>query len=54
MLLSVHDSVLLELPTALVEETQQIVVAAMESTLAGFSVPLRVEVKAGRTWAECK
>jgi DNA polymerase I-like protein with 3'-5' exonuclease and polymerase domains len=38
----------------LVEETRQIVVAAMESVPAGFTVPLKVEVKAGRTWAECK
>jgi len=27
------------------------IVAAMESLPAGFTVPLRVEVKAGRTWA---
>ena len=54
MLMPVHDSVLLEVPSSLVEETQQIVVEAMESTPAGFSVPLKVEVKTGRTWAECK
>ena len=54
MLLPVHDSVLLEVPEALVEETQQIVVEAMENTPAGFTVPLKVEVKTGRTWAECK
>ena len=54
MLLPVHDSVLLEVPSAVVEETQQIVVAAMESTPADFSVPLKVEVKTGPTWAGCK
>ncbi len=54
MLLPVHDSVLLEVPAALAEETQQIVVEAMESTPPGFSVPLTVEAKTGRTWAECK
>ena len=54
MLLPVHDSVLLEVPTPLVEQTSQIVREAMESTPAGFAVPLKVEVKAGRTWAECK
>jgi DNA polymerase-1 len=54
MLLPVHDSVLLELPSALAEETQQIVVEAMESMPASFGVPLKVEVKTGRTWAECK
>ena len=44
----------LEVPEGLVEETRQIVVEAMESTPAGFNVPLKVEVKTGRTWADCK
>jgi DNA polymerase I-like protein with 3'-5' exonuclease and polymerase domains len=30
------------------------VVAAMESVPAGFTVPLKVDIKTGRTWAECK
>jgi DNA polymerase I-like protein with 3'-5' exonuclease and polymerase domains len=38
----------------MVEETRRIVVAAMESVSAGFTVPLKVEIKAGRTWAGCK
>ena len=54
MLLPVHDSVLLEVPSSLVEETRKIVVEAMESTPVGFTVPLKVEVKSGRTWAGCK
>ena len=54
MLLPVHDSVLLEVPATLVDETQQIVTAAMETIPTGFSVPLKVEVKTGRTWADCK
>jgi DNA polymerase-1 len=54
MLLTVHDSLLLEVPEAQVEETQQLVVEAMESTPADFSVPLKVEVKTGRTWSGCK
>ena len=54
MLLPVHDSVLLEVPTELVEETRPIVKEAMEAVPTSFSVPLRVEVKAGRTWADCK
>ena len=54
MLLPVHDSVLLEVPEGLVEETQQIVAEVMETLPAGFSVPLRVGVKAGRIWADCK
>ena len=52
MLLPVHDSVLLELPEGLVEETRRIVGEAMESNPADFSVPLKVEVKTGRTWIE--
>ena len=54
MLLPVHDSVLLSVPAALVQDTSQIVRAMMESPPAGFSVPLRVDVTTGRSWADCK
>jgi len=54
MLLSVHDGVLLESPVTLVAETGQIVRDAMEMVTEGFAVPLKVEMRAGRTWAECK
>jgi len=54
MLLPVHDSVLCEVPQELVEETRKIVVDAMESVPEGFTVPLKVEVKTGRTWSDCK
>jgi DNA polymerase-1 len=54
MLLSVHDSVLFSVPVELVGETRRIVVEAMEATPEGFGVPLKVEVKVGRTWADCK
>jgi len=54
MLLPVHDSVLLEVPANLVEETCQIVKNAMQAAPAGFTVPLKVDVKVGRTWADCK
>ncbi|MEI8373464.1 MAG: DNA polymerase A family protein [Planctomycetota bacterium] len=54
MLLPVHDSVLLEVPTELVEETQRIVTEAMEALPPGFSVPLKVDIHAGKTWADCK
>ena len=39
MHLPIHDSVLLEVPTALVEETRLVPVAAMESLPAGFMLP---------------
>lgn len=35
----------MEVPAELIEETQRIVVAAMESTPACFTVPLKVESK---------
>ena len=42
------------LPEPLIEETRRIVVEAMETLPADFSVPLKVEVKTGRTWSGCK
>ena len=54
MLLPVHDSLLLEVPVDLVEETRRIVRDVMETTPTSFSVPLKVEIKTGRTWAGCK
>ena len=54
MLLPVHDSVLCEVPAGLVEETSRIEKEAMEAVPAGFAAPLKVEVKSGRTWADCK
>jgi len=39
-LLCVHDSVLVNVPEALVEETQPIVREAMETVPAGFAAPL--------------
>jgi DNA polymerase-1 len=54
LLLPVHDSVLLLVPEGLVEETRRIVIEAMEGVPDGFTVPLKVEAKSGRTWADCK
>jgi len=54
MLLPVHDSVLLSVPEPWVKKTRRVVVTAMESVPKGFTVPLKVEIKTGRTWAECK
>ncbi len=52
--LKVHDSVLLEVPVDLVEETSRIVRDAMETPPDGFMVPLKVDIHTGRTWADCK
>ena len=54
MLLPVHDSVLLSVPTELVQETRRIVREVMEAVPAGFAVPLKIDIKTGRTWADCK
>ena len=51
---ALRHPVFLSVPTELIDETQRIVVAAMESVPEGFTVLLKVELKAGRTWAECK
>jgi len=37
-----------------VVETRPIVQQAMKNTPAGFAVPLKVDIKIGRTWADCK
>jgi len=52
MLLPVHDSILLEVPANLVEETCQIVKNAMQTAPAAFAVPLKVDIHTGRTWAD--
>ena len=54
MLLPVHDSVLFETREEHVEQVLHAVIDAMECVPDGFSVPLEVKVKTGKTWAECK
>jgi len=54
MVLTVHDSVLLEVPIDRVAEVQQQVISVMENPPPDFTVPLWVEASIGRTWAECK
>jgi DNA polymerase-1 len=54
MLLPVHDSILLEVPINLVEASCQIVADAMQTAPAGFSVPLKVAIRTGMTWAACQ
>jgi DNA polymerase-1 len=54
MLMTCHDSVLLEVPVDLVAETRRVTIATMESRPPGFNVPIRVDVGVGSTWAACK
>ncbi|MGA2255427.1 MAG: hypothetical protein ABSG53_12245 [Thermoguttaceae bacterium] len=35
-------------------KTRQIVVAATASAPAGFVVPLKIDIKTKKTWADCK
>jgi DNA polymerase I-like protein with 3'-5' exonuclease and polymerase domains len=54
LLMTAHDSVLLELPERLVAQTRDIVLSAMQSPPPNFGVPVHVDVKTGRTRADCK
>jgi len=54
MLMTCHDSVLLEVPADLVAETRRETAAAMEARPPGFTVPIKVDVAVGPTWAACK
>ena len=51
MLLQVHDELVFEAPLGEVEELLQLVRAEMEG-VAELTVPLQVDVRAGRDWAE--
>jgi DNA polymerase-1 len=54
LLLTMHDAVLVEVPTWLIEEATEQIRQAMTATPAEFSVPLKVEIGVGQNWAECK
>jgi DNA polymerase I len=51
MLLQVHDELLFEVKDSCVVESGQLIRAGMEN-VAELRVPLRVELKSGRNWAE--
>lgn len=54
IILSVHDSVLLEVPEGLVEEIRPLAASALQETTANFSVPFKAKIGVGRTWGDCK
>ncbi|MCX8030487.1 MAG: DNA polymerase I [Thermodesulfovibrionales bacterium] len=53
MLLQIHDELLFEVPNEEVEEVTKIIKNKMESALS-LSVPLEVDIKLGKNWAEVK
>ncbi len=53
LLLQVHDELLLEVPEEALDETRELVVAAMEAAME-LEVPLVAEAGAGRSWFDCK
>lgn len=54
LLLTVHDSVLIEVPEDQTDEVGRLVRWTMETRPSEFSVPLVVDVKCGRDWSQCK
>ena len=50
ILMTVHDSVLLEVPIDHVPQVSRIVKRTMEAPMPEFSIPMRVEVHAGADW----
>jgi DNA polymerase-1 len=54
ILMTVHDSVLLEVPEQLIDQTRPQVLDVMQTPPPGFTVPIVADIGTGRTWAECK
>jgi DNA polymerase-1 len=52
MVLQIHDELLFDAPAAEIDELASLVRDEMES-VATLRVPLKVDVKAGRNWADC-
>ena len=51
LVLQVHDELIVECPAEQAEQVQTLLKGEMENVVS-LSVPLTVEAKAGRTWAE--
>jgi len=54
LLLTVHDSVLVEAPLERADEVAIGLRRLMETPPPGFAVPIKVEVKIGPTWGSCE
>lgn len=53
MLLQVHDELVVEAPTSEMDIVKRLLQSAMENAVQ-LSVPLLVDIKQGKTWAETK
>ncbi len=53
MLLQIHDELIFETPPAELEEMKKLVSDEMSGVMA-LDVPLKVDLKTGRNWAECE
>ena len=54
LLLPLADGVLMEVPQGRAKEIAKLVRQTLEEPPTDFSVPLRVKLSRGRTWADCK
>ena len=54
LLLTVHDSLLVEAPSGDLERVSEELRQAMEQAPLDFCTPLKVNLRTGSTWAECK
>jgi DNA polymerase-1 len=53
LLLQVHDELVLEVPPEEWQELQPIIKSTMEDAV-GLSIPLAVDINAGKNWMEAK
>jgi DNA polymerase-1 len=53
MLLQIHDELIFETPPEEFAEMQELVREEMSGVMK-LAVPLKVDVKTGRNWAECE
>ena len=53
LLLQIHDELVFEVPDHELEKLQEMVRQEMAGA-ADLSVPLKVDINVGETWAECK
>lgn len=53
MLLQIHDELMFEVPPDEVQQVERLVVEEMSGVMT-LAVPLKVDVKTGKNWAECE